>query len=442
LRFVSLIFIPVLCFAALVLGQCRPLPFNDPIITLDSVMKKYPVDWDYCNLRVYHYADELDVSGDYISQFSTEKVYDDSGKVMNYRSFSSWGSTNFTYNKKTRYLYDGDRVAEIFDTTANISYEVATHTLFRYADTGFCTTVRKYNETGGLVVGSGVQYRFTYDAFGHLLEYIEADSTTPQITIFHRTSYAYDAQGCLSEKLQQYMQDSVHWTNMYRESWNTRADTTVTCTLTHSYSVSLKRISVSQNWMSVDTAWADAYKQIYYVDGTGIAYYYQSYQAYHGSWIGGGVSTYVYDRYGRYLGTSGGDAWIVTYDSSGRVRQILSGGMGQTRSTFLYLPVKAISTELRPVTVSPAAFLISPNPVTESAVIRVFLERSASLEINVYGLNGKRVCGIYAGQMGKGPGRIRWDLKDDHGKPVASGIYHVRLKAGDGQWIKRIQVIR
>ncbi|MBD3288345.1 T9SS type A sorting domain-containing protein, partial [candidate division KSB1 bacterium] len=49
----------------------------------------------------------------------------------------------------------------------------------------------------------------------------------------------------------------------------------------------------------------------------------------------------------------------------------------------------------------------------------------------VYNINGQRVAGLRNEWQQAGTHSLRWNSRDDAGNPVPSGIYIVRLKAGD-----------
>jgi hypothetical protein len=433
----------ILLLSALIYGQCRTLPVGDPFITPDSVTLKFPVDLSMSGLRVYSYQDLLDVNGDYCPQFKNVKVYDDSGRVVNYQAESNMNSTFHVLNKR-RYAYEGDRVTEVFDTIMNDYFSTNSHSMFSYKDSGFCTVIEKYLGFGDRRVFSGTRYRFAYDAFGRLQECLQTDSTEAQSDILHNTTYAYEANGCVSEIRERFQQNEFSpWQDMRRELWSNRADTTVTCTRTHSFSVSLKRLRIAQNWMSQDNAWQKTWKRVYTVDASGKAYYYEYYQPRDpDQWTLCGTACFAFDRHGAYLGTSNCDEWLISYDSLDRVKQILSGGWGQNRRTYLYIPVKAIGVE-SPSVISPAVlFSASPNPFSAGTLVRLMIGRKAGVSLNIHDMQGRLVRTLVSGEQKQIPCSVLWDGRDDGGKPLASGIYLARLTSRGLDKTVKLQLLR
>jgi hypothetical protein len=69
---------------------------------------------------------------------------------------------------------------------------------------------------------------------------------------------------------------------------------------------------------------------------------------------------------------------------------------------------------------------VSPNPASQACLISFWPFVSASGTVKIFDILGREVRSyeLY------GVDRIRWDLKDDEGKEVKSGVYFVWCEAG------------
>ena len=72
-----------------------------------------------------------------------------------------------------------------------------------------------------------------------------------------------------------------------------------------------------------------------------------------------------------------------------------------------------------------------PNPFNSRTILRYRLARASAVELVVYDLLGQRVRTIAKGVQPAGEYQIPWDGRDEEGRLVGSGVYLLRLKAGD-----------
>ena len=70
-----------------------------------------------------------------------------------------------------------------------------------------------------------------------------------------------------------------------------------------------------------------------------------------------------------------------------------------------------------------------PNPLTDNATIRFGLKESGWVSLKVYNLRGERVKTLIDDHRNAGLHKGIWDLKDEQGKEVSSGVYIYRLAA-------------
>jgi hypothetical protein len=83
-----------------------------------------------------------------------------------------------------------------------------------------------------------------------------------------------------------------------------------------------------------------------------------------------------------------------------------------------------------------------PFPAYESATITLSLPRRESVRLDVYDVAGRRARTLLAEVREAGEHGITWDTRDDTGRPVASGIYLVRLGWPGGSRTTRAAVVR
>jgi hypothetical protein len=83
-----------------------------------------------------------------------------------------------------------------------------------------------------------------------------------------------------------------------------------------------------------------------------------------------------------------------------------------------------------------------PNPARGTASFTVALPTAAEVEIDAYDVSGRRVRTLARGARGAGRETLVWDLNDDLGHPLGSGLYLVRARLGARTFIRRITVTR
>ena len=69
-----------------------------------------------------------------------------------------------------------------------------------------------------------------------------------------------------------------------------------------------------------------------------------------------------------------------------------------------------------------------PNPFNGSTVLPFVAPRQARAALHVYNLQGQRVRTLIEGEVAAGYGEVSWDGRDQHGRPVAGGVYLYRLE--------------
>jgi sugar lactone lactonase YvrE len=83
-----------------------------------------------------------------------------------------------------------------------------------------------------------------------------------------------------------------------------------------------------------------------------------------------------------------------------------------------------------------------PNPLRDSATIRLALPSAVSARLGVFTADGRRIATLLDGGVIRGRADISWKGMDDRGRPVPGGIYFYRLDAGGRTWTSKAIVTR
>jgi hypothetical protein len=84
-----------------------------------------------------------------------------------------------------------------------------------------------------------------------------------------------------------------------------------------------------------------------------------------------------------------------------------------------------------------------PNPLREgSSVLPYTLSAAGRVQIDVYDLLGRRVRRLVDATRPAGRYTARWDARSDRGRPVASGVYFLRLRAAGQTTVQKVVVLR
>jgi beta-glucanase (GH16 family) len=98
-----------------------------------------------------------------------------------------------------------------------------------------------------------------------------------------------------------------------------------------------------------------------------------------------------------------------------------------------------------PVTNDEAPRLFSaprPNPAHGATSFRIMVPSQSQLRVGVFDVQGRRVRSLVNRIASPGPAQIEWNLLDDSGRRVASGLYMVRVNLGDTRKTFRMVVVR
>ncbi len=83
-----------------------------------------------------------------------------------------------------------------------------------------------------------------------------------------------------------------------------------------------------------------------------------------------------------------------------------------------------------------------PNPFNATTTVQFELASREHVELSVYDVNGRLVRQLVAEMRGPGRYQVVWHGMDDRGRGVASGVYFVRLRAGDVMRKRALTVVK
>jgi DNA-binding beta-propeller fold protein YncE len=132
-------------------------------------------------------------------------------------------------------------------------------------------------------------------------------------------------------------------------------------------------------------------------------------------------------------------------------QHIYRGPMSGGSRTALMLPLTTYgglafqpnTTVATPVEAAPLAFALaplSPNPTRGPLRARFALPRESRVRLSVIDLQGRDVAVLVDGMLPAGRHEATWNT--NAGRPVAAGVYFVRLAAGGRAWVRRIVLAR
>jgi hypothetical protein len=83
-----------------------------------------------------------------------------------------------------------------------------------------------------------------------------------------------------------------------------------------------------------------------------------------------------------------------------------------------------------------------PNPFRTSTTVAFSLPESGAVTVTVFDVMGREVATLVNRRLEAGPHAVRWNGTSESGGTLASGLYVVRLKAGDEVRTQRMTLVR
>lgn len=138
--------------------------------------------------------------------------------------------------------------------------------------------------------------------------------------------------------------------------------------------------------------------------------------------LGNGLSSGVAEPHVRALAKFGGDLYAGGWFTH-------AGGVGSRHiARWLDTPAPAIDATSAVPAGASLAVRVSPNPFTHGTEVSFASPAPASVELTVHDVTGRRVRTLLSADGVEGVRTARWDGRDAEGRPLASGVYFVRLE--------------
>jgi flagellar hook assembly protein FlgD len=84
----------------------------------------------------------------------------------------------------------------------------------------------------------------------------------------------------------------------------------------------------------------------------------------------------------------------------------------------------------------------TPNPFAAATRIAFGLREAADVSLVVYDVSGRVVRVLAQGPRAAERHEVEWDGRDEHHRPVASGVYFLKMKAGAFTQTRKMVVAR
>ncbi|MFZ0389744.1 MAG: FlgD immunoglobulin-like domain containing protein [Calditrichia bacterium] len=79
-----------------------------------------------------------------------------------------------------------------------------------------------------------------------------------------------------------------------------------------------------------------------------------------------------------------------------------------------------------------------PNPFKKETVVKFSLTNRAEVELLIFDKAGKLVRNLANSRFKEGIHLIRWDGRDDYGRPTSPGTYFCEIKSGSNRVVRRM----
>ena len=140
----------------------------------------------------------------------------------------------------------------------------------------------------------------------------------------------------------------------------------------------------------------------------------------------------------------------VAFSPDGAI--LASGALGSSEKTVQLWDVsewtrprsqaKPLAQELHGLPDSDQLQQNAPNPFNNQTVLSYFLHAPGPARLEVFSLTGQRVAVLRQGPQKAGYHRLRWNGRDDVGRPMASGMYLYRLVTDEVALTRKLMLLR
>jgi hypothetical protein len=120
----------------------------------------------------------------------------------------------------------------------------------------------------------------------------------------------------------------------------------------------------------------------------------------------------------------------------------LGGGSFTIEGGFWGVPIPRLLAVDPAPTLHPGQLAAArPNPFSASTEVAFALEHDAAVRLAVFDVAGQRVRALIDGPLAAGTVHVHWDGTGDDGRRLPSGLYFLRLDAGDVHAMQRAVLV-
>ncbi len=165
----------------------------------------------------------------------------------------------------------------------------------------------------------------------------------------------------------------------------------------------------------------------------------------------GGLDTlYAGTATGVSQSVNGGTTWTAmntgladTYVNALGINPGLHYLFAGTRSRGMYYWNLTVVAEEVPSAQEQSLFSIRPNPAVGVTALEFQMPARSSIDIAVYDAQGRVVTRLIDHQpVDAGHHRVAWNCCDGHGNRVPAGVYFVKLRTAESEYLRKLLVVR
>lgn len=107
--------------------------------------------------------------------------------------------------------------------------------------------------------------------------------------------------------------------------------------------------------------------------------------------------------------------------------------------------VELVTMSINNNSISPDNFNLHqnyPNPFNSNTKIKLDIKNKSNIELNIYDLSGKIIKQVFRGSKDAGTHIFSWNSKSSMSLKVTSGVYILKLKVKNSQFIKKMVLIK
>jgi len=113
-----------------------------------------------------------------------------------------------------------------------------------------------------------------------------------------------------------------------------------------------------------------------------------------------------------------------------------------TRVDGLLVPISVVSDAGAMPAPGSLRVVAYPNPFNPAVTVRLEIAKAGMVEAVIYDVAGRKVSTLQSGPWPAGVRTIRWDARNDAGRPVASGVYFLRVRSAAQTRTVKLSVVR